>query len=606
MSLMPKAVAGHNTNVVSAFSADVRMAKGLAMLAEGGVDLAGLTVAADGSGRRLPGASWFIRVLDQLPACVYMTDAQGLVTYANRYATQLVGREPRIGEDRFTIAHRLFTIDGISVPDASSPMAITLRDATPIRGVEMLLERPDGVRVPVMPLPTPLFDADGALCGGFTLLIDISARKQAEQRLAESYRRDSLTGLPNRPALSAHLEECIARARHGGESFLTMRLDLDAFKALNDAYGHSVGDAVLIEAARRLRSALGEVFLARTGGDEFMVVSRSTQSGSEAHLLARQVRSAFDAEFLCGEHSFSISVSTGCARYPQDGDDETRLVAAANAALKLAKAEGPGTMRMFDIAEQAREQERQNFRRDLREAIEAKAITPHYQPLFRADGSIAGFEALARWDDQIRGLVAPAAFIAAAEEEGELIAALDSYILRSACIEAARWTQPLRIAVNVSALEFQSGDLPARVEAVLAETGLDPERLELEITEGVMVTDADRAMATFARLRALGVRIALDDFGTGYSSLSYLHRFPLTTLKIDRSFVAKLGVTLESVAITRAIIQLGHALGIEVVAEGVETPEQLDFLIQEGCDLTQGFLLGRPQKASAYAHVTGA
>jgi len=606
MFLMLKAAASHDTNVLSAFPADVHMAQSFAALAEGGVELSRLIPPGDKGRRRPAGADWFIQALDNLPACVYMTDAQGVVTYANRIASRLVGREPALGRDRFTIAHRLFTMDGLPVADDASPMAITLRDAVPIRGVEMLLERPDGTRIPVMPLPTPLFDVDGRLCGSFTLLIDISARKQAEQRLAESYRRDSLTGLPNRTALSAYLDECIVKAESGGENFVAMRLDLDAFKALNDEYGHGVGDTVLVEAAGRLRCALGDAFLAHVGSDEFMVVSRSAQAGVEAHLLARQVRSAFDAKFLCGDDAFSISVSTGCARYPQDGDDETRLVAAANAALKLAKMQGPGTMRMFDIAEQAREHERQSFRKDLREAIEANAITPHFQPLFRPDGSIAGFEALARWDHGVRGLVAPAAFIAAAEEEGELIAALDAYILRSACIEAARWTQPLRIAVNVSALEFQSGDLPARVEAVLAETGLDPERLELEITEGVMVTDADRAMATFAQLRALGVRIALDDFGTGYSSLSYLHRFPLTTLKIDRSFIAKLGVTLESVAITRAVIQLGHALGIEVVAEGVETPEQLDFLIQEGCDLTQGYLLGRPKKASDYAHVTGA
>jgi diguanylate cyclase (GGDEF)-like protein/PAS domain S-box-containing protein len=597
---MSKAVASRDANLCGAFSAELPIAAGFGTLTEGGVALAGLSAKR----RTGPGDAWFVDVLDQLPACVYMTDPQGRVTYANRAASVLAGREPLIGEDRWSVTHRLFTTEGAPLAPADCPMALALRERRPIRGVEAVLERPDGTRVPFMPFPTPLFDGEGGLIGGFNLLIDISARKHVEQRLAETLHHDALTRLPNRLALSAHLGRSIARAGRTGESFLVMRLDLDAFKQLNDDHGHAVGDAVLVEAAKRLQAALGDAFLARIGGDEFMLVSQPLPADVDATVLAKRVCSVFDADFSHGGRAFTISVSAGCARFPQDGDDETRLVAAANAALRLAKAEGPGGLRVFDLAEQAREHERRSFRRRLSLAIEAGKIVPHYQPLFRADGTIAGFEALARWTDPVHGAVAPSTFIVAAEENG-LIAALDAHVLRQACIEAAGWREPLRISVNVSALEFQSGDLPARVEAVLAETGLDPERLELEITENVMVTDADRAMATFGKLRALGVRIALDDFGTGYSSLSYLHRFPLTTLKIDRSFVAKLGVTLESVAITRAVIQLGHALGIEVVAEGVETPEQLDFLIQEGCDLTQGFLLGRPLEPGAYAHVTG-
>jgi EAL domain-containing protein (putative c-di-GMP-specific phosphodiesterase class I) len=259
---------------------------------------------------------------------------------------------------------------------------------------------------------------------------------------------------------------------------------------------------------------------------------------------------------------------------------------------------------MFDPSKQALAEEKRLLRTQLRAAIDTGQIKVSYQPLFKADGTIAGFEALARWRHPEKGDISPADFIAEAEAAG-LIAALDSHVLRTACREAASWRNPLSISVNVSPLEFLIGDLPDRVEAVLKETGLDPERLELEITESIMVSDAEKALATLGRLRALGIGIALDDFGTGYSSLSYLHRFPLTTLKIDRSFVAKLGETLESVAITRAVIQLGHALGIRVVAEGVETPEQLDFLIQEDCDLTQGYLLGRPLQAQDYAEAMG-
>ena len=241
---------------------------------------------------------------------------------------------------------------------------------------------------------------------------------------------------------------------------------------------------------------------------------------------------------------------------------------------------------------------------DLAAAIAQKQLHLHYQPVFSAAGNLTGFEALARWVHPERGVISPSDFIPAAEESG-LILPLARELLLQACTEAASWAKPLRIAVNVSPLQFRHGDLPGLIDEVLVETGLEPERLELEITEGVMITDFDRTMLVLHRIKALGVRIALDDFGTGYSSLSYLHMFPLSTLKIDRSFVANLGVASEAAAITRAVIALGHALDIEVVAEGVETREQLDFLIDEGCNYMQGYMLGRPLPAEQYADLTG-
>ncbi|MGX1785803.1 EAL domain-containing protein [Bosea sp. NPDC055332] len=242
--------------------------------------------------------------------------------------------------------------------------------------------------------------------------------------------------------------------------------------------------------------------------------------------------------------------------------------------------------------------------KDLEAAIEQRQLHLHYQPVFSAAGVLTGFEALARWVHPERGVVSPSDFIPAAEESG-LILPLARELLLQACTEAASWEKPLRIAVNVSPLQFRYGDLPGLIDEVLVETGLEPDRLELEITEGVMITDFDRTMLVLHRIKALGVRIALDDFGTGYSSLSYLHMFPLSTLKIDRSFVANLGVASEAAAITRAVIALGHALDIEVVAEGVETREQLDFLIDEGCNYMQGYMLGRPLPAEQYADLTG-
>ncbi|RDJ21050.1 EAL domain-containing protein [Bosea caraganae] len=435
---MFQAVAGPESAEQGFPSGATPLAPGLSALVENGFALPALLARPVEAARAVDDA-WLAGILDQLPAAVYVTDAQGRIRYFNRAAATLAGREPRLGADLWCVTQRLLGKAGEPLAPADSPMAQALREGRALRGVELLAERPDGSRIRCLHNPTPLFDGQGRLVGGFNLLLDLGER---------------------------------------------------------------------------------------------------------------------------------------------------------------------GDVRIADPAEAGADGERLAFRRHLREAIETGAILLQYQPQFRANGEVVGFEALARWRDPVRGVISPATFIPAAEEGG-LIAALGAHVLRSACREAAGWKKPLRIAVNLSPLEFESDELPGLVEAVLGETGLDPERLELEITEGVMVTDAVRAMATLSRLRALGVRIALDDFGTGYSSLSYLHRFPLTTLKIDRSFVATLGVTLEAAAITRAVIQLGHALGIEVVAEGVETPEQFDFLICEGCDLAQGYLLGRPLDASAYAHLTG-
>ncbi|MGE7469745.1 EAL domain-containing protein [Bosea sp. NPDC003192] len=276
-------------------------------------------------------------------------------------------------------------------------------------------------------------------------------------------------------------------------------------------------------------------------------------------------------------------------------DAEGRLAGAINVMVDVSTGPQAGS----DAASSAH-----HLAEELAAAIAQKQLHLHYQPVFSAAGVLTGFEALARWVHPERGVIPPSDFIPAAEESG-LILPLARELLCQACTEAASWEKPLRIAVNVSPLQFRHGDLPGLIDEILVETGLEPERLELEITEGVMITDFDRTMLVLHRIKALGVRIALDDFGTGYSSLSYLHMFPLSTLKIDRSFVANLGVASEAAAITRAVIALGHALGIEVVAEGVETREQLDFLIDEGCNYMQGYMLGRPLPPEQYADLTG-
>jgi EAL domain-containing protein (putative c-di-GMP-specific phosphodiesterase class I) len=291
--------------------------------------------------------------------------------------------------------------------------------------------------------------------------------------------------------------------------------------------------------------------------------------------------------------------------HPRDGRDATTLIANADAALYRAKHEGRGTTRVFtsDMDQQLRE--RRALERDLRGAVERNELRLEYQPQSTPDGRITGFEALLRWHHPVHGIVSPSNFIPIAEESG-LIIELGEWVLRQACAEAAAWNRPLRISVNVSAVQFRRGDLQGLVHTVLLETGVAPERLELEITEGVLIENLSRAAAVLRNLKALGIRIALDDFGTGYSSLSYLQSFPLDLIKIDRRFISDLEERNDSIAIVRAVIGLAHGLQLPVVAEGVETAEQRDILVREGCNELQGFFIGRPLPIERYAELTGA
>jgi predicted signal transduction protein with EAL and GGDEF domain len=303
-------------------------------------------------------------------------------------------------------------------------------------------------------------------------------------------------------------------------------------------------------------------------------------------------------------HSLRAGLSIGIAIFPADGSDTTALVANADAALYRAKEDGRGTFRFFkaDMDQQLRE--RRVLQQELRSAVERNELTLHYQPQARITGKIFGFEALVRWQHPQRGMVQPSAFIPLAEESG-FIVSMGEWIMREACRQAASWPTPLQVAINLSPVQFRHGDLPGLVHAVLLETGLAPSRLELEITEGVLIGDFDRGLALLRRLKALGVRIAMDDFGSGYSSLSYLQSFPFDKIKIDREFVMNLGRNAQSAAIIRAVIGLGHGLDVPIVAEGVETQEQLSFLASESCDQVQGYFIGRPAPIQQYAELIG-
>jgi len=410
--------------------------------------------------------------------------------------------------------------------------------------------------------------------------------------------------LPNRATFAKHLNATLERAAAAGGLFALMSIDLDRFKEINDVFGHPVGDALLREVSRRVQEAAGTNFVARLGGDEFAIVSSAGMTPEAMELLAERMLAAAKDEFEVGGNKLRIGLSAGVAIYPSDGADAMALLGNADAALYRAKAEGGGMIRFFDASTDKRLRDRRALQHDLQSAIENGEIVLHYQPQARIGGKVIGFEVLVRWQHPSGSMIPPNTFIPMAEESG-LIVSMGEWILREACREAASWPQPLQVSINLSPVQFRHGDLPGLVHTVLLETGLSPSRLELEITEGVLIGDFSRAVSILRRLKTLGVRIAMDDFGTGYSSLSYLQSFPFDKIKIDRTFIANLDNNAQSAAIVRAVIGLGHGLGLPVVAEGVETEAQLAILAAEACDEYQGYLIGRPCPMEDYAELVG-
>ena len=436
--------------------------------------------------------------------------------------------------------------------------------------------------------------------GGFVAIFEeVTERWNAEARIAHMARHDAVTELPNRVLLRERIEGAIIQARRD-TGFAVLCLDLDNFKQVNDTLGHAVGDELLRAVAHRLRACLREVdIVARLGGDEFAVIQASVETPADAATLAKRILDVVSAPYALTHHSVTIGVSIGIALAPSDGLEPERLMQCADVALYRAKGDGRGVFRFFEAEMDARLQARRSLELDLRAAFEAEVFDLHYQPIYDlSQERICGFEALLRWTHPTRGRVSPAEFVPLAEEIG-LIVPLGEWVLRRACREAARWPDGLKVAVNVSAAQFTSSALIGTVKEALAESGLPARRLELEITESVLLVNGSATVAILHGLRDLGVRIAMDDFGTGYSSLSYLRSFPFDKMKVDQSFTRDLTVEQGSGFIVRAVVSLASSLGMTTTAEGVETPEQLAWLREEGCDEVQGYLFSPPVSASA-------
>ena len=545
--------------------------------------------------------SFLDTIIENVPSPIVVKGAQDLqYMLINRAAEQYLGidRHTMLGKRAIDVMPKA-TADQIEEQDRRLIEAgtIIVRD-------EHAVETPgNGTRI-VTTTRLPVKGADGKPQYLISVIRDLTERRRHEQQIAHMAHHDPLTDLPNRVAFNECIATTLDLAKTSGERFALLSIDIDRFKSVNDVFGHVIGDTLLREIARRMEQACQGAFVARVGGDEFQVITPTGPHPATAEALAEKLCAALDVDIDIDGIPLRVRLTVGIAVFPQDGADAVTLIANADAALFRAKSEARGSVRFFELSMDKQLRDKRALQQDLRTAIARDEIELHYQPQAHIDGEITGFEALVRWHHPRQGLVSPNTFIPLAEESG-IIVELGEWILRAACREAASWPRPLDIAINLSPVQFRYGDLPKLVHEILLETGLAPPRLELEITEGVLIGDFNRAVSILRRLKALGVRIAMDDFGTGYSSLSYLQSFPFDKIKIDQSFIANLGHSQQAATIVRAVIALGRGLNMPVVAEGVETEEQRKFLAAENCNEIQGYLIGRPKPIADYAEVVG-
>jgi len=537
-------------------------------------------------------------ILETVQLVAVLLDREGIITYCNPYFLELVGYEEEdvIGREWFSAF--------VPEEDRESGRA-TLRDRLQLGAVaahdETAIVTRHGDRRVIGWSNTVLRDWTGEVSGTASIGADVTDRRRAEEQLQHDAFHDALTGLPNRAlfidrlqAALARLQGAMSRGHHKG-MFAVVYLDVDRFKLVNDSLGHSVGDRLLVELSSALKTAVrpGDT-VARLGGDEFTILLEDMEEREEAIAVAERIQSVLREPLTLAGHEVFATVSMGIALSAPSYRRAEDLLRDADTAMYHAKALGKSRHQVFDSSMHARARKLLQLEHDLRRAIDRREFRVHYQPIVRvADRRIAGFEALARWQHPERGLVAPSEFIHLAEETG-LVVPLGRAVLEEACRQAVAWQtssgEDLTVSVNLSVKQFSQPDLVENVDGALRVSGLPARLLKLEVTESMVMENTDGAIAMLRRLKALGVHIVIDDFGTGYSSLSYLLRLPADTLKIDRSFVSGTGDAGRNVNIVRTVVGLAYSLGLDVVAEGVETEQQMSLLADLGCPLAQGFL----------------
>ena len=579
-------------------------------------------LAIEESQRQLRRADALRRTIyDSAPFAIVATDLRGVIQAINPAAEillgysadELIGRAtPVLYHDRQEVALRASQLTaelGTPVEPGAEVFLARARRGRPDER-EWTLVRKDGRRVPVILVSTSMVSDTGEPVGFMGISYDVTERKRAEEHIRHMAHHDALTNLPNRVLLQERLGAALVRARRESDTLALMFIDLDRFKNINDSLGHHVGDAILKIVAERLHTAVrASDTVARMGGDEFVVLLPKVAHLNDCEVVAQKMIAVLGEPMQVGPHLLRVTPSIGVATYPDGGADPATLMRAADAAMYHAKAQGRNAYCMFNESMTRHAAQRLALENDLHEALARNEMRVVYQPQFEcSSGRLVGAEALVRWNRAGQGMVSPAEFIPVAEDNG-LIVPIGAWVLREACNQLRRWEDrtgvALRVAVNLSPRQIESADLADTVVATLRETGLAPQRLELEITESAIVRDTLSTATVLARLRALGICIAIDDFGIGYSSLAYLRELPVDKFKIDRSFLSAVPGSVADTRLAAALIAMGHTLQVALVAEGVETPEQLEFLRQHDCHEAQGYYLGRPMDADAFELLIG-
>jgi diguanylate cyclase (GGDEF)-like protein/PAS domain S-box-containing protein len=542
-------------------------------------------------------------VLNAIGDAVFGTDVAGRLTYMNKVAQRLLGPEgvSKIGAE-FGKTCRIYNSH---TKEYLSDLVEYVR--RPGSGTEVtrgsVLITPDGAEVPIEHSICPLYNSGGDLTGAVIVLRDLSESRAMTEKMSYLAHHDFLTDLPNRVLLNDRLSQSIGLAERNNRRLAILFMDLDGFKLINDSLGHSIGDELLKEVARRLMVCVRRSdTVSRQGGDEFVVLLSEVANAQDAAVTAEKMRVALAAPYFISSHQLHLRCSIGISVYPDDGRDVETLIKSADMAMYHAKETGRNRIQFFENEMNVRVVRRQSMIQALNEALIRKEFVLHYQPTYNLlTSEVKSVEALIRWQRPAHGLVPPSHFISIAEDSG-LIESIGQWVLREACTEARSWISdglPIeRVSVNVSAVEFNRKTFLNSVRSVLKDTGLDPWRLEIELTETAVMRDVIATSHVLEELSSEGVRFAMDDFGTGYSSLNHLMLFPIDTLKIDRAFVQDVRSNANAATIVTAIVQLGQSLELEVIAEGIETAEQLRFLALRGCHAGQGYYFGAPVDGS--------